>query len=127
MTAFESVHSSRILGKLAHFDRMIFKGHLTGLYPCERFRSFLCSQGVLLKDFAGFAEDTTEALMQHARDLASKAGRPFQYLDSPHTPREPGARRLVASATWSRGCGAKDERSEVRGAGAGRHFWAGRG
>ena len=85
MTAFEKVHETKVVGKLAHFDRMIFKGHLTGLYPCERFRSFLCSQGVLLKDFAGFAGQATEALMQHAKDLASQAGRPFQYLASSHT------------------------------------------
>ena len=33
MTTFESVHESRIAGKLVAFDRLIFKGHLNGWMP----------------------------------------------------------------------------------------------
>jgi hypothetical protein len=32
MGVFENVHRDRITGSLAMFDRMIFKGHLSGLY-----------------------------------------------------------------------------------------------
>ena len=39
----------------------------------------------------------------------------------------PGASRLMESATGIRACGAKDERYEGRGPGAGRQFWVGRG
>lgn len=33
MTSFESIHQDKIVGSLTTFDRMIFKGHLTGLSP----------------------------------------------------------------------------------------------
>jgi hypothetical protein len=32
MGAFEDLHRGRVAGSLAMFDRMIFKGHLSGLY-----------------------------------------------------------------------------------------------
>ena len=51
MGAFEDVHRDRITGSLAMFDRMIFKGYLTRLYPNENMRCFLWTQGVPLKDF----------------------------------------------------------------------------
>lgn len=85
MTTFESVHGPDILGKLTHFDRMILRGYLSGLYPKGRFKAFLDSQRVLLKDFSRFVQIQTAALKAHAQRLAEEAGRPFIYLDSPHT------------------------------------------
>jgi hypothetical protein len=35
----------RVAGSLAMFDRMIFKGHLSGLYKGDNARCFLWSQG----------------------------------------------------------------------------------
>ena len=32
MGAFEDLHGDRVIGSLAMFDRMIFKGRLTALY-----------------------------------------------------------------------------------------------
>jgi hypothetical protein len=32
MSAFEDLHQDRVTGSLAMFDRMTFKGRLTGLY-----------------------------------------------------------------------------------------------
>ena len=36
--AFEELHADRVVGSLAMFDRMIFKGYLTRLYPRENVR-----------------------------------------------------------------------------------------
>jgi len=47
------------MGTLSAFDRMIFKGHLTGLLPHAR---FLARQGVLLKDFGMYVEQATGTL-----------------------------------------------------------------
>lgn len=77
MTTFESVHGPDILGKLTHFDRMILWGYLSGLYPKGRFKAFLDSQRVLLKDFSRFVQIQTAALKAHAQRLAEEAGRPF--------------------------------------------------
>jgi hypothetical protein len=32
MSVFEDTHASRVMGSLTMFDRLIFKGQLTGLY-----------------------------------------------------------------------------------------------
>ena len=56
------------------FDRMIFKGHLTGLYKQDGARCFLWSQGVALKDFTAYAKSTTERIANNARKLATDAG-----------------------------------------------------
>ena len=52
MSSFEMEHHEHVTGKLACIDRLIFKGHLTGLFGPGRFKAFLASQGVLLKVFA---------------------------------------------------------------------------
>ena len=85
MTTFESLHQDAILGTLTTFDRMIFKGSLTGLFPDGAFARFLTSQGVLLKDFGRFVEKATTRVKEHVRALATEQGRPYLYLDSPHT------------------------------------------
>jgi hypothetical protein len=36
---FEELHADRITGSLAMFDRMIFKGYLTRLYPPDIVRA----------------------------------------------------------------------------------------
>ena len=81
MGAFEDVHRDRITGSLAMFDRMIFKGYLTGLYPNENMRCFLWTQGVPLKDFTAWAKATTERIANNARKLVTDAGRPVISFD----------------------------------------------
>jgi len=66
---------------LAMFDRMIFKGHLSALYKQDGARCFLWTQGVALKDFTGYAKATTERIANHARKLATDAGRPVISFD----------------------------------------------
>jgi hypothetical protein len=48
--SFAHVHAEGVVGQLSMFDRLIFKGHLTGLYPDGAFAAFLSRRGVLLKD-----------------------------------------------------------------------------
>jgi hypothetical protein len=79
--SFESVHSERVVGSLAMFDRMIFRGHLLRLYHPGGVQAFLWNQGVPLTRFGEWAKATTEALCVHARRSAEEAGRPYIYLD----------------------------------------------
>jgi hypothetical protein len=90
MTTFESVHQEEILGSLTTFDRMNFKGYLTGFFPEGAFQRFLNRRGVLLRDFRGFVQAATAKVKAHVLGLAAAAGRPYIYLDSPHTKRSPG-------------------------------------
>ena len=81
MGAFDDVHRDRITGSLAMFDRMIFKGYLTRLYPKDNARCFLWTEGVALKDFTPWAKATTERIANHARALVAAAGRPVISFD----------------------------------------------
>ena len=56
MDTFLSIHQDSVLGSLTTFDRMIFKGHLTLLYPNGAFARLLSRQGVLLKEFKPYVE-----------------------------------------------------------------------
>jgi hypothetical protein len=85
MTTFESVHQDEILGSLTTFDRMIFRGYLTGFFPDGAFQRFLNRRGVLLKDFGRFVEGATAKVKEHVMRLAATAGRPYVYLESTHT------------------------------------------
>jgi hypothetical protein len=81
MVSFESVHAGRVVGSLAMFDRMIFKGHLLRLYHPGGVQAFLWNQGVPLTKFGEWAKETTAALCVHAQRSAEEAGRPYIYLE----------------------------------------------
>ncbi len=85
METFLSIHHDVITGTLATFDRLIFKGHLSGLYPQGAFARFLNSQHILLKDFAAYAETTSAELKAQAEQVAQKSQRPYLYLASAST------------------------------------------
>lgn len=76
MGVFEDLHRDRITGSLAMYDRVIFKGYLSGLFGGERVRTFLWSQGVPLTEFTTYARATTERIADNARKLVTDAGRP---------------------------------------------------
>jgi hypothetical protein len=81
MGAFEDLHRDRVTGSLAMFDRMIFKGRLTGLYKENGAKCFLWTQGVALKDFTPYAKWTTAKIADTVRGLAQAAGRPVISFD----------------------------------------------
>jgi hypothetical protein len=85
MDTFLSIHQDAILGTLTMFDRLIFKGHLTGLYPQGAFARFLWRQGVLLKEFKPYVETATQKMKAQAQKIAAEAGRPYLYLASATT------------------------------------------
>src|SRR4051794_33722096 len=58
------------------FDRMIFKGHLSHLYPDDNVRCFLWSQGYPLTEFTAYAKGTTAEIARNAERIAAEAGRP---------------------------------------------------
>ena len=77
--AFVQKHAARISGVLSCFDRIIFRGYL----PISHERGlsgWLHQLGVRYTDFKTFAPQLAERLLQHAKDMAQAAGRPYQYL-----------------------------------------------
>ena len=96
MQTFLSIHHDVIIGALSTFDRLIFKGHLSGLYPQGAFARFLNSQHVLLKDFAAYAETTTARLKAHAQQIAAAAQRPYIYLAAASTAKSGHSKEVQA-------------------------------
>jgi hypothetical protein len=84
-TAFESIYQDQVQGKLAFFDRMVFKGHLTRLYPNGAMKAYLYGQGVLLKDFKTYVTKVSDELKAHVQQVAAQAGVPYEYLEQTHT------------------------------------------
>lgn len=94
-TAFEILHSDEVIGKLTMPDRVIFKGHLGFRHP-GNLAVLLTRCGVLLKDFGRFAEKQSDRVKAHARKVAEDTGRPYVYLDSPHTARSAQSKEQLA-------------------------------
>jgi len=81
MSAFEAIHRKAVVGTLAMFDRVIFRGHLTRFFAPGGIRAFLWMQGVPLTQFAGWTKQATTMLCEHAQRMADDAGRPCIYLE----------------------------------------------
>jgi hypothetical protein len=85
MDSFLNRHEKAIDGVVSTFDRLIFKGHLTGFFADGAFGSYLRRRGVLLKDAGKFFEAETKRLRDHVLSLAEARGRPVEYLASAQT------------------------------------------
>ena len=96
MEHFVSIHQEAIAGVLNMFDRLIFKGHLTRFFIGESFQIFLAKQGVLLKNFGPYVEQTTAELKSEVKKLAQEAGRPYIYLDSAVTKKKGRSKEELA-------------------------------
>ena len=88
MSVFEDIHAERVLGSLAMFDRLIFKGHLTGLYKPGAVSAFLWSQGFHMVQFSRYAQQATQTISDNVKAVAAQAGRPYIYLDHATTRRK---------------------------------------
>ena len=83
-------------GQLTGCDRVLFKGHLTRLYPSGNFSWFLKTQGVLLKDYKPYASQVTCALKEQVQAWAAEQGRPYRYLGASYTARQGQAKEDIA-------------------------------
>lgn len=102
---FLGKHQDKILGVLACFDRLIFRGYLPLSYP-KGLEGFLYRQQVLFKDFKSYAPDIAERIKNHVKELVEKAGGTFRYLPKKERMEEE-ARRLAQEKNITAGiiCG----------------------
>ncbi len=88
MLTFADAYLQETIGQLVMFDRVIFKGYLSGLYPvAKQFDWFLYRQNVLLKDFKEYAKQTTEKLKAHLQKMGEAAGCSIEYLPNGRGPK----------------------------------------
>jgi len=79
---------SRIKCALGGWDRLRFHASLRPLFSPQWMRTYLCAAKVRLTDFASHAQGLTHRLLQEAQNLATRSGRPYQFLRSSKTSKE---------------------------------------
>jgi hypothetical protein len=82
MRKFVAKHAAATTGTLSCFDRLLSTGHLSLGYP-HGMEDFLNHQGVLFKQLKPFVLRQADRLRAHSHAVEEKAGRPWQYFESP--------------------------------------------
>jgi hypothetical protein len=96
-------HADQIAGVLTGFDRLLFKGTLLSISYGRSLGNFLNAHHILLKDFAAFARVCTLKIERHAKAVARRAGRPYQYIAKPSVSKEDLARQLARQQGITKG------------------------
>ena len=73
MERFVKRHADRIVGSIAGFDRILFKGNLSSICHREGMELFLSSQRVLHKDFSAFVQRLSKRLKNVQSKWRTKA------------------------------------------------------
>lgn len=95
MERFVERYRDRIVGTIAGFDRILFRGQILHLCHPEGMGKFLSSQQVLYKNYAPYVQMFTERIKTHAKSVAEQQQRPFEYLASCATSKEEQARAIA--------------------------------
>jgi hypothetical protein len=100
---FVQRYGSVVVGVLSGFDRLLFQGTLRSISYVKALEKFLQAHHILYKDFAAFAQSCTDQIERHARAVAQRAGRPYQYIAKPSLSKEDLARQLALKHHVQRG------------------------
>jgi hypothetical protein len=95
MNSFLQRHASAVMGQLAGWDRLRFRGTLRMLANAVGLFRFLCYRGQLLKDFGDYAHDLSQQVRASSLAVAEEAGRPVVHLNGPSGPKEDRAREIA--------------------------------
>jgi hypothetical protein len=93
MDQFIARHVNKLQGTLSCFDRVLFRGYLP-FFSGYAMASFLESRGIYRRDVKRFVLTQAYRLKDHARPLAAREGRPYQYFGE-RTRKEDLARQLA--------------------------------
>src|ERR671930_670229 len=95
MKRFLNRYSDRIVGVIEGFDRILFRGTFRNISNGRGLERFLCSQHILYKDFGKFAQQITEVVSNHAKEMARREGREYRFLRSSEISKEEVAREIA--------------------------------
>jgi hypothetical protein len=95
MERFVKRYADRIVGSIAGFDRILFKGNLSSICHVEGMDRFLSSQRVLYKDFGTFVQRISKRVKECAEQMARDNGRPLIHLSSPKASKEEFVREII--------------------------------
>lgn len=103
MNQFIRNHRSQVVGALSGWDRIRFRGTSRVLAVVPGLFSWLVEQGILLKQFKGFALGLTDRLKASVEGVAAAAGRKVQYLASSALSKEALVEELLRREKCERG------------------------
>lgn len=95
MERFVKRYADRIVGSIAGFDRILFRGNLSSICHVEGMDRFLSSQRVLYKDYSGFVQRFSQRVKERAEQMARETGRPLIHLNSPKDSKEEFVREII--------------------------------
>jgi hypothetical protein len=93
MDQFIAKHVDALQGTLSCFDRVLFRGYLP-FFSGYAMASFLDTRGIRRREVKRFVLTQAYRLKDHARQMAARAGRPYQYFGE-RTRKEELARQLA--------------------------------
>src|SRR5262247_2242106 len=79
MDQFIATHTDKLQGVLSCFDRVLFRGYLP-FFSGYAMASFLEARQVHRRDVKRFVLTQAYRLKDHARQMAAREGRPYQYV-----------------------------------------------
>jgi len=94
--SFLQQYADKVVGVLSGLDRVVYRGAFRAINYGEGMARFLCSQGVLLKNFAAFAESCTQRLKQGVEKMAEAAGLEVEYMASAGASKEKRALEIAS-------------------------------
>ena len=103
MHNFIARHAKKVIGCLSGFDRLVFRGTFRKFSFAEGIKSVLTQQGVLFKEFEGFAKHITQMIRDDCDRLARTHDLPTRFIESSHVRKENVAREFLAQAPERRG------------------------
>jgi hypothetical protein len=103
MQQFIKKHRGELVGVLSGWDRIRFRGTFRVLSVVPGLFSWLLEQGVLLKEFKGFALSLTQRLKTSVEGVAAAAGRKIEYLASSALSKEALVEELLRREKIERG------------------------
>lgn len=95
MNSFLQRHAAAVMGQLAGWDRLRFRGTLRMLANAVGMFRFLCYRGQLLKNFGDYAHDISRQVRAASLAVAEQADRPVVHLNGPSIPKEDQARDIA--------------------------------
>lgn len=90
-------NEAQVTGVLSGWDRLVFRGCPAGLAYLEVMSYFLRRTGILLKKYAEWSLNLSEAMKQACLTEAERRNRPVRYLRSSETRKDELARQILRS------------------------------
>lgn len=95
MERFVKRHKDRLIGSIAGFDRLLFRGTLRSISYVEGLNYFMGNQRVPFKHFKAFVEKFSAGVRAQAQQIAERNKRPFLYVAASRTDKEKLVRELI--------------------------------